>query len=162
MITESIFSLNSNPSLLNTGSPNNHELADLLGLDVSFPYQVNPGEEFTVEFQIQNQTGKDLSNNLLSIPLPDHIHLQENGEGFQQDGNLITTRISSIEDGETFIGSIPLQAEFTFSGYTFRNVYLEAGNWVLPAFAAPFHGEIGGCGYPYQHSQRFNRQRSGH
>jgi len=142
------FSLNRSPSLLNTGSSNNHELADLLGLDVSFPYQVNPGEEFTVEFQIQNQTGKDLNNNLLTIPLPDHIYLQENGEGFQQDGNLITTRISSIEDGETFIGSIPLQAEFTFSGYTFRNVYLDAGNWVLPAFAAPFYGEIGGGAIP--------------
>jgi len=142
------FSLNRNPSLLNTGSSNNHELADLLKLDVNFPYQVNPGDDFTVEFQIYNQTGKDLNNNLLSIPLPDHIHLQENGGDFQQDGNLITTRISSIADGETFIGYIPLQAEFTFSGYTFRNVYLDAGNWVLPAFAAPFSGEIGGAAIP--------------
>jgi len=142
------FSLNSSPSLFNTGSPNNHVLADLLGLDVSFPYQVNPGEEFTVEFQIHNQTGRNLNNNLLSIPLPDHIHLQENDEWIQQDGNLITTRISSIDDGEIFNGSIPLRAEFTFSGYTFRNVYLEAGNWVLPAFEAPFHGEIGGAAIP--------------
>lgn len=142
------FSLNSDPSLMNTGSPNNHILADQLGLDVSFPYQVNPGEEFAVEFQINNQTGKALKNMLLTIPLPDHIHLQENGSPFQQDDNLITTRISSLEDGETFVGSIPLQAEFTFSGYIFRNVYLEAGNWALPAFAAPFYGEIGGAAIP--------------
>jgi len=142
------FSLNSTPSLMNTGSPNNHELADLLGLEVDYPYQVNPGEEFTVNFQIHNQTGKDLKNLLLSIPLPDHIQLQENGVPFQQDGNLITTRITSMEDGETFVGSIPLQAEFTFIGYAFRNVYLEAGNWALPAFAAPFYGEIGGGAIP--------------
>jgi len=142
------FSLNSSPSLMNTGSSNNHELADLLGLDVSFPYQVNPGEEFVVEFQISNQTGKVLNNTLLTIPLPDHILLQDKNSQFQQDGNQITTRISTIDDSETFIGSIPLQAEFTFSGYIFRNVYLEAGNWVLPAFAAPFHGEIGGGAIP--------------
>ena len=142
------FGLNSAPILMNTGSPNNHELADRLALEVSFPYQVNPGETFEVEFQIHNQTGKDLNNILLTIPLPDYIHLQENGEPFQQDGNLINTRITSLEDGEIFIGSIPLQAEFTFSEYAFRNVYLEAGNWGLPAFTAPFYGEIGGGSIP--------------
>lgn len=142
------FSLNSTPSLMNTGSSVNHEFAEQLGLDVSFPYQVNPGEEFTVKFQINNQTGKDLNNNLLTIPLPDHILLQEPGAPFQQDGNLISTRIPSIKDGETLVGYIPLQAEFTFSGYIFRNVYLEAGNWLLPAFEAPFYGKIGGAAIP--------------
>jgi len=142
------FSLNSTPSLMNTGSSVNHELADQLGLDISFPYQINPGEEFIVEFQIHNQTGKELNNLLLTIPLPDHIGLQENGAQFQQEENLITTRISSINEGETFVGSIPLKAEFTFSGYVFRNVYLVAGNWALPAFAAPFYGKIGGGAIP--------------
>jgi len=142
------FSLNSTPSLMNTGSSNNHALADLMKLEVDFPYQVNPGEEFEVEFKIHNQTGKELNNSLLTIPLPEYLHLQENAGLFQQDGNLITTRITEIEDGEVFTGDIPLQADFTFSGYTFRNVYLEAGNWVLPAFADPFHGEIGGAAIP--------------
>ena len=142
------FALNSAPSLMNSGSSNNHDLADQLTLEVNYPYQVNPGEQFDVDFKIHNQTGQKLNNLLLTIPLPDHIDLQEIGEPFQQDGNLITTRISSINDGETFIGSIPFQADLTFSGYTFHNVYLEAGNWDLPAFSAPFHGEIGGGAIP--------------
>jgi len=142
------FALNSAPSLMNSGSSSNHDLADQLTLEVDFPYQVNPGEQFDVGFKIHNQTAQKLNNLLLTIPLPDHIDLQEIGEPFQQDGNLLTTRIASINDGETFTGSIPLQADLTFSGYTFHNVYLEAGNWILPAFAAPFHGEIGGGAIP--------------
>jgi predicted extracellular nuclease len=142
------FGLNSSPSLMNTGSPNNHDLADLLNLEVNFPYQVNPGEEFEVEFQIHNLTGMELNNNLLTIPLPEYLSLQDIDGQFQQDGDLIMIRIASIEDGESYLGTIPLRADFTFSGYTFRNIYLESGNWILPAFAAPFYGEIGGTAIP--------------
>ncbi len=37
------FSLSDTPSLMYTGSPNNHNLAGQLGLEINFPYQVNPG-----------------------------------------------------------------------------------------------------------------------
>ena len=141
------FSLSSAPSLMNSGSPSNHELAGQLGFEIDLPYQVKPGEKFEVGFRIHNQTGADLKNILLRLPLPEFIYFQESGD-YQLDGSTVTARIPSLEDGETHQGSIPLQAELTFSPYIFRNVILEAGNWDLPVFAGPFYGEIGGGAIP--------------
>ncbi len=142
------FSLNTAPSLMNTGSPINHPLADNLLFSVDLPYQVKPGEEFEISYQVENQTGIDLTDLKISLPLPEDFIILPGPDQVSSDGEIVEISIVDLTAGEVSSGSIPLQAEWTFSDYSFRNVYLQAANWDVPAFNPPFNGEIGGGAIP--------------
>ncbi len=142
------FQLNANPGLQNTGSLVNQELASGLDLIINFPHLVKPGEHFEAGYKITNQTGRDLADLEIFFPLPEHISLQENAEGYHLEGELVSRKIPNLRDGETFQDGIPLQGAFTFSYYSLQNIFAVTDDWPLPAFAGPFYGEIGGGAIP--------------
>lgn len=142
------FALLSSPELQNAGSPILHPDGDSLVFSFDFPQLVRPGEEFEAFFEISNQTGIDLKSSLLVLPLPENIYLQEGASGFQLDGDLLFAAIPTLAGGETYQGSIPLEAELTFSDFAIHNVYVQAENWPLPSFSGPVYGEIGGGAIP--------------
>lgn len=142
------FKLSSSPELQNTGSPILHPEADSLVLSFDFPQLVKPGEQFEVGFEINNQTGIELKDPVLLLPLPDHIYLQAGSTGFNVDGNLLSASVPTLGEGESYQGVIPLEAELTFSEFSIHNVNLQTESWPLPAFSGPVYGEIGGGAIP--------------
>ena len=142
------FTLTSTPSLQNTASPILHSEAESLDFSIDFPQLIKPGEQFEVAYEINNQTGGELTDTLLFLPLPENIYLQEGSSGFQVDGNSLFLTIPFIKEGETYQGVIPLESELTFSEYTLHNVYINTESWPFPAFSGPVYGEIGGAAIP--------------
>ena len=142
------FTLSSSPELQNTGSPILLPEADSLVFSFDFPQLIKPGEQFQATFEISNQTGTDLKDPLLVLPLPGHIYLQEGSSGFQIEGNLLTAAVPNLADGESYTGVIPLEAELTFSEFAVHNVTLQTESWPLPAFSGPVYGKIGGEAIP--------------
>lgn len=142
------FSLSSAPELQNTGSPILHPAGADLGFSFQFPQLVRPGEQFEVEFELNNQTGFEVVDPVLVLPLPENIFLQEGSTGFELTGNLLSVSIPTLAAGETFQGQIPLEGELTFSQFSIHNIYLESDSWPLAAFAGPVYGEIGGGPIP--------------
>ena len=142
------FTLSSTPELQNTGSPILHPEAASLVFSFDFPQLVKPGEQFEVGFEISNQTGIDLKDAQLVLPLPENLYLQEASTGFQVDGNLLSATDPTLGEGESYQGVIPLEAELTFSEFAIHNVYLQTESWPLPVFTGPVYGEIGGGAIP--------------
>ena len=142
------FHLNSSPALKNSGSPINHSAATDLELLIDFPEVVKPGEEFIATLNIQNNTGIPLENLLVTLPLPENMFFDVLTSEFKLEGNILSSVISRLNNGEKLIREIPLRADYTFADFALKNSYLEAGNWPLPAFNGPFFGEIGGGPIP--------------
>ena len=142
------FSLSSAPELQNTGSPVQHPEAEDLAFRFDFPQLIKPGELFEAAYEINNQTGVELKDPQLYLPLPANIYLQEGTSGFQIEGNQIIATLPNLGVGEVYTGVIPLEGDLTFSEFALRNVYLQTESWPLPAFAGPVYGEIGGGAIP--------------
>jgi len=142
------FTISSTPELQNTGSPILQAEGEELAFTFDFPELVKPGEQFEAAYEISNQTGGELIDPMLFLPLPENIYLQEGSSGFQVDGNLLFTTLPDLEEGEIYQGVLPLESELTFSEYALHNVYIQAENWPLPAFSGPVYGEIGGGAIP--------------
>jgi len=142
------FSLAASPNPQNTGSPVQHDLAGDLIYSVDFPDLIKPGSEFLVVLDVQNNTGIEITNILVSIPLPEYIELQEDSQEFTKEGDQIIWKISSIPEGSSTTASLPLKADFTFSDIALPNSYLTAENWSLPIFYGPIFSEIGGGAIP--------------
>jgi predicted extracellular nuclease len=142
------FTLSSTPELQNTGSPVQHPEAEGLIFNFDFPQLIKPGELFEAGYEINNQTGVELKDPLLILPLPENIYLQEGTSDIQMEGNQIIAAIPNLGVGDVYTGVIPLEADLTFSEFDLHNVYLHAENWPLPAFAGPVYGEIGGGAIP--------------
>jgi len=141
------FSLNPTPNLQNTGSLINHDSALALNYTIEFPPVIQPGILFDARFIIQNRTNQTLENLWFTLPLPDVFTLQESA-GYQLEGSQLSWKISSLADGETFIGTIPLQAAVTYADFSIHNSYMKAENWPMPVFTSPFYGKIGGGAIP--------------
>lgn len=142
------FTLSSFPELQNTGSLLLHPQAEDLAFSFGFPQLVKPGEQFEVAFEINNQTGGELRDPRLILPLPENIYLQGGTSGFQVDGNLLFATLPTLEEGESYQGVIPLESDLTFSEYALHNVYIQTESWPLPAFSGPVYGKIGGGAIP--------------
>jgi len=142
------FSLNTSPNPQNTGSRVIHELANKLQYSVDFPALIKPGSDFIASITIRNDSGIEIKDIRVSLPLPEHIILQEESFSFTNQENQIEWQISALPDGETFAATLPLQAAYTFSDISLPNSYLEAENWPLPAFNGPIYAEIGGGAIP--------------
>ena len=138
------FSLATSPNPQNTGSPVLHDLAGDLLYTIDFPPMIKPGSEFSAELSVHNNTGIELINILVSIPLPDFITLQEGSSSGTIEGNQVEWTIPDLQSGSSFIAELPLQANFTFSEIILINSYLEVENWPLPVFNGPIYAEIGG------------------
>ena len=141
------FILSSFPLLQNTGSPILTEKPGLV-FSFDFPETVKPGEEFEAFYEISNQTGIELVNPMLFLPLPEHFSLRQLATGIQVDGKLMFVELPNLLEGETFQGEVPLEADLTFSDIEIHNIYIQAENWHLPAFSGPIYGEIGGGAIP--------------
>ncbi len=142
------FALTSNPVLQNTGSPILHPEAESLVFSFDFPELIKPGQQFEVAYEISNQTGVELTDTMLVLPLPENIYLQEGSTDFQVDGNMLFATIPTLEVDKTFQGVIPLESEITYSEFALHNVYVETESWPFPAFSGPAYGEIGGGAIP--------------
>lgn len=142
------FTLSTTPELQNTGSALLHPAASDLGFSFDFPELVKPGEQFLVAFEISNQTGFELVDPVLTLPLPDQILLREGSSGYEVEENILSTTLPTIKDGETYQGVIPLEGELTFSEFAIHNVNLQSESWPLAAFSGPVYSEIGGGAIP--------------
>ena len=142
------FSLATSPNPQNTGSPVQHDLAGDLLYTIDFPPLIKPGSEFSAELSVHNNTGIELINILVSIPLPEFITLQEGSSSGTIEGNQVEWTIPDLQSGSSFIAELPLQANFTFSDITLINSYLEVENWPLPVFNGPIYAQIGGGAIP--------------
>lgn len=144
------FTVNTNPSPQNTGSPPTPDSYPGLILAIGSPGSAAPGSEFEITLLLENHTGSDLGLVTAELRLPDGLTVLTTAEGMVSTDNLVTWTLPGLAEGETASQSVTVAAPLSYTELSLHSSFAAAEDWPLPAFAAPAALSITGGSIPIQ------------
>ncbi len=133
-------------------APNPHTTADSalpapsnpLAVRFIAPESVAPGETFSLELQVENRTGGDLSGLLITLPLPAELTVQDISDGGTEAGNEIQWTTDALANGESLSHSVTVQAPWTYTTFRLDNFRVASLDLPRPALGSAVVTDIAG------------------
>lgn len=138
------FYLNPDPSPQNTGSPVTPTDKYTLEIDLKAPTTVEPGSQFDYQLSITNNTGQDVHDLNLHLPLPARLKISSSASGVTLDQGLLTWKIKQILTGESRTLDILAQVPWAYFTAVVHNYYIQASDWPEISFGRPVYTRIEG------------------
>ncbi|MEE9464915.1 MAG: endonuclease/exonuclease/phosphatase family protein, partial [Candidatus Neomarinimicrobiota bacterium] len=114
------------PEAQNSGSSPAPAQDKQLTIYIEAPSSVEPGREFLYLVHVENQTGEEAKEILVSVPVAPGYTVLDLPEGASEQGSHVEWLIGTIADGEAITGNIHLQSPLTYSDALVSGYYAEA------------------------------------
>jgi DNA/RNA endonuclease YhcR with UshA esterase domain len=114
------------PEAQNSGSSPAPVQNKQMTIYIEAPSSVEPGKEFLYLVHVENQTGEEAQEILVSVPVPPGYIVLDLPEGASERGARVEWGIGTMADGEAITGNIHLQSPFTYSDALVSGYYAEA------------------------------------
>ncbi len=128
--------VNDSPSPQNSGSALTPLPDKMLALTVAMPDVVMPGETFALEVSVTNQTGANVTDVLVSVPVADHFEVAALPEGVERVNGRVQWTIPQIEVDGRATAVISLQSPYTYVDTLMHSAFAQADG-LLAAYAPP-------------------------
>ena len=144
---------NEAPNPQNSGSPLTPLPAGQLVLTLVVPQTVQPGTTLELVLSVENQTGDDTENVIVSLPLPADFELGAlPSEVTLSDGRLLW-QAGDLPADETADMTVQLQSPWTYLSAPLTGAYAMADNWPLRTYAGPHLLAVAGGSIPIATAQ---------
>ncbi len=116
-------------------------LAPNLAISKVAPTNVDPGAVFTYELTVQNNTGQDVTDVVITDVVPANVTYQSGG---MFDGVTVSWDVSSLADGANQVVSFTVSAPVELYSVVENAQYgVVASDWLTPAVGAPILTVVG-------------------
>ena len=119
------FSLQTDPQPQNIASPRTPGGKQPLAIDVILPEQIEPGQDFSLQLRVRNQSGSRFENLQVVIPLPEELDVSPLQVDFEVQGTQVVWDIDDFEEDEILQTTLNLSAPWTYLTLNFKNIHIE-------------------------------------
>ncbi|MDX1413921.1 MAG: lamin tail domain-containing protein, partial [Candidatus Promineifilaceae bacterium] len=130
------FTAREEPNPQNSGSPATPLAGDHLLVSLAAPAEVEPGVEFDLVINVENQGTQDAPEITVALPTIPEFTLVTAPPGAEEAEGLLSWSLPGLEAGERVDSIVTVQSPFTYIDRTFSGAYAEADGW-LRDYSAP-------------------------
>ncbi|MGD8850621.1 MAG: endonuclease/exonuclease/phosphatase family protein, partial [Anaerolineales bacterium] len=142
------FSLQSNPKPQNVTAARTPGGDQPIKVDILLPDRVEPGQDFYLHLQLQNQSDGELLNLRVVVPLPEQLDVSPLQKDFNVEAGKAIWLIDRIDPQETLEASLALTAPWTYLTLDFTNIHVEISTLEDFSFAETRRVDIQGGTIP--------------
>jgi DNA/RNA endonuclease YhcR with UshA esterase domain len=144
------FILNKSPSPQNTGSLVTPLGQARLGISLTAPASVEPGESFTYGLTVVNETAETAHDVAVEYSIPVGLEIASLPPGVSLDGNIATWSLDALDVGSERLVQIMVAAPLNYLTIVGRDYFVVTSEIPTPTFGGPVWTQVEGGTLPIE------------